>query len=98
MHPTELTVNAGNTSEAAEDVSTTVVKENTNEAEKASEDFSCDICDFKSKWGNGLAIHMTRKHPKLEQVDGSTSISEDFEDNDDEKYSSTVRYWKDGKL
>ena len=41
---------------------------------------------------------MTRKHPKLEQVDGSTSISEDFEDNDDEKYSSTVRYWKDGKL
>ena len=31
-------------------------------AEQAPEEFFCEICDFKSKGGNGLEIHMTRKH------------------------------------
>ena len=94
----ELAVDASDTFEATEVGSTIVVEENINKAEQAREDFSCDICDFKSNWENGLAIHISRKHAKLEQVDGSTSISEDFEDNENEKYSSTLRYWKDGKL
>ena len=47
-----------------------VFKEETEtEAEQAIEDFSCHICDFKSIWGNGLAIHMTKKHAHLEQLD-----------------------------
>ena len=53
------------TSEAAEVGSTKDVEENINQVEQAREDFSCDICDFKSYWENGLAIHMTRKHAKL---------------------------------
>ena len=31
-------------------------------ADKAEDDFSCEVCDFRSNWANGLAIHMTRKH------------------------------------
>ena len=36
-----------------------------------------------------------------ENVEGNinkASISEDFEDNEIDKYSSTIRYWKEGKL
>jgi hypothetical protein len=48
--------------------------------------------------GNGLAIHMTKKHAQLEQLDGNTSISEDSEEIERDKYSETIRYWKEGKL
>ena len=41
------------------------------DAEQSQEEFSCEICDFKRKWGNGLEIHMTRKHGMIEQVDGA---------------------------
>ena len=46
-------------------------------AEKAKEEFSCDICDFTSNWANGLNIHMTRKHDKVEQLDGCVDVEED---------------------
>ena len=91
-------MDASDTFEATEVGSNIVVEENINKAEQATGDFSCDICDFKSNWEKGLTIHMTRKHAKLDQVDGSTSISDDFEDNENEKYSSTIRYWKEEKL
>ena len=36
-------------------------------AEEAS--FECELCDFVSNRKNGLAVHMSRKHPNLEQLD-----------------------------
>ena len=39
---------------------------------------------------------MTKKHAELEKLDGNTSIREDSEEI--EKYSETIRYWKEGKL
>ena len=67
-------------------------------ADKAGDDFSCEICDFRSNWANGLAIHMTRKHGNIEQLDGSSSMCEDSEKEKDEKYSRTVHYWKELRL
>ena len=64
-----------------------------NSAEQAKCEFLCNICDFKSNWANGLNIHMTRKHPHIEQLDG---ISDDL-DNED-IYFKTSQYWKEGKL
>ena len=64
-----------------------------NSAEQAKCEFSCDICDFTSNWANGLNIHMTRKHPHIEQLDG---IRDDL-DNED-IYFKTCQYWKEGKL
>ena len=65
-------------------------------ADQAGGTFSCDICDFKSNWANGLSVHITRKHPRMEQLDGTNSISDDLDDDD--KYSKTVQYWKEGKI
>ena len=62
-------------------------------AEKAVDDLSCLVCDFRSNWENGLRIHMSRKHSKLDQVDGNSDI-----DIEDEKYSGTNRYWESGRL
>ena len=59
-------------------------------------DFPCHICDFRSTRTNGLSIHMTRKHANIEQLDGSTSVSEDLEE--DVKYFRTKSYWKEGRL
>ena len=39
---------------------------------------------------------MTKKHAELEKLDGNTSIREDSEEI--EKYSETIRYWKEGKI
>ena len=63
-----------------------------NLAGEAKEEFSCDICDFKSNWANGLRIHMTRKHNSIEQLDGC----DDLEEND--KYLSCSNYWKEGQI
>ena len=41
-------------------------------AEKATSDFNCELCEFKSTRESGLSVHMTQKHPKLEQLDGGT--------------------------
>ena len=55
-------------------------------------DFDCEICDFKSNKESGLKIHMSRKHPVLEQIDGNTEQIEDYEtefDAEIEDYLST---------
>ena len=46
---------------------------------------------------NGLKIHLTRKHTRIEQVDGITEDS-DGENYEDQKYSATKIYWEKGKL
>ena len=58
---------------------------NENSAEEA-ENYHCEICDFKSNWTNGLKIHMSRRHSKIEQIDGNYDSEED------------ENYWKDGKI
>ena len=40
--------------------------EEINLAEQVKENIACDICDFCSNWETGLALHMTRKHAKIE--------------------------------
>ena len=62
---------------------------NENDAVKADDNFYCQLCDFKSKWENGLNIHMKRKHSIIEQIDGNVSVSEDATNHDD-KYSNTI--------
>ena len=76
-----------------------VVKETCDEsAEQAKITFPCLICDFVSKWENGLQVHLTRKHASMEQIDGNDSYVGDDLDKDDEKYSGTSHYWKTGRL
>ena len=66
-----------------------------NDAENASENsnelknFTCEICDFSSKWENGLLFHMTKKHGNIEQLDGIAET-----ETDDEKYERTRYYWE----
>ena len=60
--------------------------------DQAEDGFLCEVCDFKSNWANGLAIHLTRKHANIEQLDGSNSICENSEKEKDEEYSRTVHY------
>ena len=67
----------------------------TENAEQA-DGFHCLLCDFRSNWANGLEIHMTKKHQKIKQLDGSNSAEEDLDE--DEKYSNTKKYWENGKL
>ena len=40
---------------------------------------------------------MSRKHSKIEQLDGNTSIDSDDE-KEDQTYSETERYWRTGNL
>ena len=65
-------------------------------AEQAKEHFSCDICDFWSNWVNGLDIHMSKKQANIEQLDESTSINKESEDNDNNL--RTIHYLQEGKL
>ena len=51
-------------------------------AVEATDELSCDLCDFISKSRNGLAIHMTRKHSTIEQLDGNVDIDSDLRVND----------------
>ena len=57
-------------------------------------DYSCAICDFKSEWKNGLEIHMSRKHGKIEQLDGAIDDSQ----IDDERYERSCYYWEKGRI
>ena len=66
---------------------------NSNSAEQAQVDFSCDICDFQRNWANGLRIH---KHQQLEELDGNVSVFDDL-DNDD-KYLRTIQYCEKERL
>ena len=54
--------------------SSTATEKNVKVAEEAS--FECELCDFVSNRKSGLAVHMSRKHQNIEQLDGNTSLSE----------------------
>ena len=91
---------AARASEVCEDVGTAeqAISNKNSESEietteNAVKAFSCDLCDFSSNWENGLKVHMTRKHAKLDQLDGNISFV-----SDDEEYSRTKLYWKTGRL
>ena len=64
-------------------------------AASARNDFPCLICDFESNWENGLKVHMTKKHLKVEQIDGNATLDDSEEDD---KYLETCHYWKTGRL
>ena len=81
------------TQEAEEAIKDSEMQETDEVVEKVSENFKCPVCDFTSKWQNGLNVHLARKHSKLEQLDGSSEIEES-----DVKYEDTEHYWKNGWL
>ena len=64
-----------------------------NGAEEAPEIFGCSLCDFKSNWGHGLNIQMTRKHGEIEQLD--ENAKENDETKQDEKYAGSKHYWEE---
>ena len=68
-----------------------------NVAEKANlpEYFECPICDFTSTWNNGLKVHMSRVHSKLEQIDGSV---DSIVTKHDSVYENTAHYWERGRI
>ena len=37
---------------------------------KVSDEFRCEICDFTTNRRKGLHIHISKKHAKIEQLDG----------------------------
>jgi len=51
-------------------ISSDKITEKVSLTEKAA--FECDICDFVSNRQSGLNIHIARKHPTIEQLDGNT--------------------------
>ena len=71
-------------------------KESGDKAEQVLE-FKCELCDFSSNWNNGLAVHMSKKHNVLEQLDGHAEVC-DISDDEKDKYLSTKHYWKSGYL
>ena len=75
---------------------TSEMKKNEKEAEQAVNNFECAICDFMSNWENGLNVHMTRKHRRIDQIDGN--IAEHEDSNQDDKYAETKHYWEKGRL
>ena len=75
---------------------TKIDDENTNkDADKAVKILKCVISDLKSKWPNGLKVHMSWKHCYLEQLDGMTDTSEL---ENDKKYKNTEHYWNTSPL
>ena len=68
------------------------------EADQANENTECIICGFKSKWHNGLKIHMSKMHRNIEQMDGLADTSELENDEKDDKYENTKHYWETGRL
>ena len=59
--------------------------------------FKCELCDFMSNRKNGLIIHMSHRHRKIEQLDG---VADDVPNSDDEDdvYESTKKFWQTGYL
>ena len=76
---------------------TQVIEEVTNNVEETESEFFCDLCEFKSKWQNGVNIHMARKHSRIEQLDGNSSVN-DASEEDDEKYKGVKHYLHTGLL
>ena len=83
------------TEEVAEIESPIENNEAANEKANLPEYFFCPICDFKSKWSNGLKVHMNRRHTKLEQIDGSVDC---ITSEQDSKYHNTEHYWEKGHI
>ena len=52
----------------------------------------CSLCDFSSKWANGLAMHISTIHTKTSQSKKYTSKY------DQEMQQLTQNYWKTGNL
>ena len=67
------------------------------EAEVEVSEFECILCDFKSNWKNGLAVHMAREHSQIDQLDGNADLSKSGNPSD-EIYASTKHYWEKGYL
>ena len=76
---------------------TQVIEEVTKNVEETESEFFCDLCEFKSKWQNGVNIHMARKHSRIEQLDGNSSVN-DASEEDDEKYKGVKHYLHTGWL
>ena len=77
------------------DVSEATVIEEIQATAEQVDSFGCEICDFESKWENGLNIHMSKKHPMITQLDGCHDVDEL---GIDEKYSRSEHYWREGWL
>ena len=64
--------------------------------------FKCEICDFSSNRENGLNIHLSRKHPTIEQLDGNVDlVADDIEtefDSEIEEYLSSGKIGTDPQL
>ena len=89
-----------NTNKDAEKATDTkIVEDDINKgAEQANENVECFICGFKSKWQNGLKIHMSKMHKNIEQMDGMADTSELENVEKDDKYENTKHYWETGRL
>ena len=54
------------------------IEKNAEEASNDENKFNCEICGFESNRKSGLSVHMSRKHPTIEQLDGhSDQVDED---------------------
>ena len=73
--------------EVAEEATNDKGKKDTND-DDTSKQFECLLSDFHSNWENGLKVHMSRMHSRIDQLDGHT-------DNcfNDEKYAGSNHYW-----
>ena len=60
-------------------------------AEKASEHFECQLCDFISNWKNGLKVHMSRKHSEIEHYIDASEVIEDYDITDEEKKTEQAK-------
>ena len=85
---------------AAEDPVLTNDEKEAEEASKSEQSLQKDdtnqdkneICDFGSNSENGLKIHMSRRHARIEQIDGNNSFSDETDEyieNEVENYLST---------
>ena len=73
-----------------EEIRTSTIEKNAEEASKVDNDFSCEICDFHSNRRTGLQVHMSRKHATIEQLDGNMTMPiEDQFDEEVEYYLQT---------
>ena len=57
--------------EVAEEATNDKEKKDTNN-DDSTKQFECILCDFHSYWENGLMVHMSRMHSRIDQPDGHT--------------------------
>ena len=61
-----------------------------SEREAVQATFDCELCDFVSNRKNGVAVHMSRKHANIEQLDGNVTLSEPKLNNMYRKYGKYI--------